>query len=203
MTDKELFAKKLFNECDSLKTEFSKIENEIKAVEFCWSPIWCAEAGLQFSGYQLYSIDSNKDSASDYLWDVICIGSFNTNERLTPVALNRTGVPNELRIHGVYIGEDKPAYVPHLFNADNSLFSVGMSCSAWHPIEENFSHFYPLFGALLASREDKIMCLSAIVFECTSILRGWVSEDLTERNALMSAMAGHTMAQEGVQLRSY
>ena len=202
MTDKELFAQKLFNECDSLKTDFSKIENEITAVEFCWSPISCAEAGLQFSGYQLYSIDSDEDSASDYLWDVICIGSFNMNERLTPVALNRTGIQNELRIHGVFIGEDKPAYTPHLFNADNSIFSLGMSGSSWHTPEENFSHFYSLFGALLATREDKIMCLSAIVFECTSILRGWISEDLTERNALMSAMTGHSMAQNGIPLRN-
>jgi hypothetical protein len=184
MNEKEINT--IFDERDKLqKTIFPLMENLIKNDVIKWSPIWYAEALMKFAGFHIYNFDSDEESASDKVWDVIRVGSFN---------------PIKISDNNLYFFDESPYFEPYLIDKENKLFPLGIGYASSAPYDENFNFFFSkLYDSKLGINEN-LTLLFALVLYGTSILTDAVGEELAEINALQATMSGYLSARKGNQL---
>lgn len=184
MDEKEI--NQIFDKRDQLqKTLFPSIENFIKNDFIKWSPIWYAEALMKFAGFHIYNFDADEISASDKVWDVIRVGSFN---------------PTKVYCNDLYLFNESPYFEPYLTNNENKLFPLEFKYASSAPYDENFNFFFTKLNDSELGITENLPLLFALVLYGTSILADVVGEELAEINALQATMSGYLSARKGNQL---
>ncbi len=163
----------------------STIEKSLKNDITKWSPVWYAEALLEFAGFNLYPFNTDEEDASDKIWDAISNGTFN---------------PIELEGNEFFEFNETPFYEPHLIDKENKLFPLGIKYSSSAPIDENYKFFISKLNEHSLELCSGNNPLYALILYGAEILSHIIGEELADLNAMHSAMNGYLKAKQGKKL---
>lgn len=172
----------IFDMRDELRNKlFLEIEKLLKNDVTKWSPVWYAEALLQFAGFHLYHFYANEEEASDKIWGVIINGTFN---------------PVKIQGNAFFEFNGNPYYEPYLIDKENKLFPVGLEYSSSVPYDENFIFFYSKLNDIISDLCSSPIQLYALVLYGAQTLSYIVGEELANINSLSSAMVGYLKSKQ-------